>query len=213
MSSFSQDGNLPHGSIDDITIIETNESYTVESFQRSEGSTVIERMHNDGVGAASKAVPTFTTANMTVQLDSASTPLKVNDTFEYANSGWYVSENGRTFSINESYLQTATVRKCQNPLITNPGTVAETTLALTQSTAITAIACSAVGPESGLTYTWSLTGAPAGLSINSSTGEITGTPTTVSTGTFTINCATTTSDGYARSGQRSVSYTVAAAST
>ncbi|MBR0091108.1 MAG: putative Ig domain-containing protein [Lachnospiraceae bacterium] len=42
-------------------------------------------------------------------------------------------------------------------------------------------------------FTWSATGLPAGLSINSSTGEISGTPT--ESGTFTVNVTATNSAG------------------
>jgi Putative Ig domain len=50
----------------------------------------------------------------------------------------------------------------------------------------------ASGAGAGATYTWSATGLPAGLSLNTSTGAITGTPT--ATGTATIT-ATYTSAG------------------
>jgi hypothetical protein len=46
--------------------------------------------------------------------------------------------------------------------------------------------------QSGQTLTWSATGLPAGLSINSSTGLISGTPTTVATYTPTVKATDTT---------------------
>lgn len=58
--------------------------------------------------------------------------------------------------------------------------------------AITPIDGSASGAN--LTFSYALSGAPAGVVINSSTGEITGTPTAVSTGTATI----TATDQYGR---------------
>jgi Thermolysin metallopeptidase, alpha-helical domain/Putative Ig domain/Thermolysin metallopeptidase, catalytic domain len=46
--------------------------------------------------------------------------------------------------------------------------------------------------QSGQTLTWSATGLPAGLSINSSTGLITGTPTTATTYNSTVKATDTT---------------------
>ncbi len=56
------------------------------------------------------------------------------------------------------------------------------------------------------TYTFSVTAGalPAGLSLNPSTGAITGTPTTAATGNFTI----TATDGNGATGSRSYSFTV-----
>ena len=54
------------------------------------------------------------------------------------------------------------------------------------------------------TYTWSATGLPAGLSINSSTGAITGTPTTAGTSTVTVKAT----DGAGYFGTTSFSWTV-----
>jgi len=52
-------------------------------------------------------------------------------------------------------------------------------------------------------YTWSATGLPAGLSINASTGQITGTPTTVGTSSVTI-----TATGGGLSGSATFTWTV-----
>lgn len=53
-------------------------------------------------------------------------------------------------------------------------------------------------------YTWSATGLPAGLSINSSTGLISGTPTTVNTYSVTV----TARDSASKTGSTSFSWTV-----
>ncbi|WNV87273.1 M4 family metallopeptidase [Umezawaea sp. Da 62-37] len=53
-------------------------------------------------------------------------------------------------------------------------------------------------------YTWSATGLPAGLSINASTGTISGTPTTAGTSSVTV----TANDSAAHSGTASFSWTV-----
>ncbi|MEC3977514.1 M4 family metallopeptidase [Amycolatopsis sp. H20-H5] len=53
-------------------------------------------------------------------------------------------------------------------------------------------------------YTWTATGLPAGLSINASTGAISGTPTTAATSNVTV----TAKDSAARTGSASFSWTV-----
>ena len=68
---------------------------------------------------------------------------------------------------------------------------------------------SASDSASGQTLTYSAAGLPAGLSINSSTGLITGTPTTAGTSTVTVTATDTTG----ASGTTSFSWTVNAASS
>jgi len=63
---------------------------------------------------------------------------------------------------------------------------------------------SASDSASGQTLTYSATGLPAGLSINSATGVISGTPTTAATSTVTI----TATDGTGASGSASFSWTM-----
>ncbi|WP_189490966.1 Ig domain-containing protein [Streptomyces antnestii] len=85
--------------------------------------------------------------------------------------------------------------------VTNPGS--QTT---TVNTAVS-LKVSASDSASGQTLTYSATGLPAGLSINSSTGVISGTVTTV--GNSTVNVTATDSTG--ASGSTSFGWTVSAA--
>jgi len=71
----------------------------------------------------------------------------------------------------------------------------------TVDTAITPIDASASGAN--LTWTYALSGAPAGVVINSGTGSITGTPTAASSGTVTITCT----DQYGRTVTDTFTYT------
>jgi hypothetical protein len=63
---------------------------------------------------------------------------------------------------------------------------------------------SATDSASGQTFTWSASGLPAGLSISSSSGLISGTPTTASSGSATVTATDTTG----ASGSTTVSWTV-----
>ncbi|WP_412537926.1 trypsin-like serine protease [Longispora sp. K20-0274] len=97
----------------------------------------------------------------------------------------------------------ATIGGCQTPpsgiSVTNPG--AQTS---TVGSAVTPVGHTASGGTAP--YAWSATGLPAGLSISSSTGQITGTPTTAGTSTVTVTA--TDSSSPAKSGSASYSWTV-----
>nr|WP_243639354.1 Ig domain-containing protein [Streptacidiphilus pinicola] len=82
--------------------------------------------------------------------------------------------------------------------VTNPGTQT--------STAGTAASLQLQGSDSasGQTLSWSATGLPAGLSLNSSTGVVSGTPSTAGTSQVTV----TATDGTGVSGSASFSWTV-----
>ncbi len=82
------------------------------------------------------------------------------------------------------------------PTVANPGNQAGTV------GVAASLALSASGGSSP--YTWSATGLPAGLSINSSTGVISGTPTTVNTYTVTV----TATDSQNRPGSAQFGWTV-----
>jgi hypothetical protein len=71
-------------------------------------------------------------------------------------------------------------------------------------TAITPLALMARDTEAGATFTWSATGLPAGLSIGSSTGIVSGTPTT--TGAYPVTFTATDNLGVA--GSASFTWTI-----
>ena len=82
--------------------------------------------------------------------------------------------------------------------VTNPGSQSSTV-----GTAVS-LQIHATDSGSGQTLTYSATGLPAGLSINSSTGLISGTPTTAATSSVTV----TAKDGTNATGSTSFSWTV-----
>ncbi|MEO6088196.1 MAG: putative Ig domain-containing protein, partial [Umezawaea sp.] len=74
-----------------------------------------------------------------------------------------------------------------------------------QSTAVgTAVSLPLTASGGTAPYTWTATGLPAGLSINSGTGTISGTPTAAATSAVSV----TATDSAARSGSASFSWTV-----
>ncbi|HZP14683.1 MAG TPA: putative Ig domain-containing protein, partial [Nocardioides sp.] len=85
--------------------------------------------------------------------------------------------------------------------VTNPGSQTATV-----GTA-KSLQMSASDSASGQTFTWSATGLPAGLSINASTGLISGTPTTASTYSTTVTATDTTG----AAGSTSFAFTVSTA--
>jgi hypothetical protein len=109
----------------------------------------------------------------------------------FVNVNWFElgnlsgSSSGNTVTVTNPGSQTSTV-----------GTAASLQIGASDS-------------ASGQTLTYSTTGLPAGLSINSSTGLISGTPTTAGTSTVTVTVTDTTG----ASGSASFSWTVNAASS
>ncbi|MCS7478666.1 M4 family metallopeptidase [Umezawaea endophytica] len=74
-----------------------------------------------------------------------------------------------------------------------------------QSTAVgTAVSLPLSASGGTAPYTWTATGLPAGLSVNSGTGTISGTPTTAATSSVTV----TATDSASRSGSASFTWTV-----
>src|SRR4051794_34670405 len=88
--------------------------------------------------------------------------------------------------------------------VTNPGNQTATA-----GTAITSVQIRATDSASGQTLTYGATGLPSGLSINSATGLITGTPAAAGTSTVTV----TATDSTGASGSASFTWTVSGGST
>jgi hypothetical protein len=209
-STFPSDGLLPTGSYD-ITFLELPlELYTADNFQWDQETNFDgSRTFATGKPKSSKVIDGHINGSMDLQLADEDTALpRINHTFVIGDHGYYVTGRGTTRTANDEIKLRVSIRRCVNPLISY-----HADQALTEDVAITAIAPSATGPESGLSYTWAATGLPTGVTINASTGEITGTPTAVETTTATITATTTNEDGETVKGVRIIKFTVTAAST
>lgn len=93
-------------------------------------------------------------------------------------TGWGTPDGTAAFTSGSTAGNTVTVN---NP--GNQSAVVGTAVSLQMT---------ATDSQSGQTFTWSATGLPAGLSINSSTGLISGTPTTAATSNVTVTATDTT---------------------
>jgi hypothetical protein len=112
-----------------------------------------------------------------------------------------------TFAEQASWSNDTNACSISHPILTHGNTVTVAGQGAQSWTVGTAasLQMSATDSASGQTFTWSASGLPAGLSINASSGLISGTPTTAATGTATVTATDTTG----ASGSTTVSWSVA----
>ena len=210
-TTFQQDGTLATGSVD-ITVLELATDafaglFTANNFSWSQDSSEVSKNHADGSPKGREFKPGFTNGSVDLQLaDEDQAVPEINHTFVIDGEGYCFTNRALAKEQNGEWKSAPSIAKLVNPLITEPVAA----VAYTDAVAITAIASAVVGPEAGLTYAWTASGLPSGLAIDAGTGEITGTPDTVSAGTFKIFASATNAAGNAIKGVRHIPYAVTA---
>lgn len=113
-----------------------------------------------------------------------------------------------TFAMQSTYSNDGSTCDFTHAIVTNPGgnTVTVTSPGNQTGTVGTAVSLQlhATDSQSGQTFTWSATGLPGGLSISSSSGLISGTPT----GSGTFNVTATATDTTGAKGSASFTWTI-----
>ncbi|HLH16921.1 MAG TPA: putative Ig domain-containing protein [Bryobacteraceae bacterium] len=97
-----------------------------------------------------------------------------------------ISLNTVTVKVTDSATPTAQTATAALSLTVNPAPLSITTTALASGQALQAYNQTVAATGGTTPYSWSATGLPSGLSINASTGAITGTPPGPSSGNVTI---------------------------
>lgn len=198
------DGTLPHGSFD-ITILETGQAYVADNFQGDQDAKVIRSNNKVGAPRRQKIIVGPWDGSCDLQMEEASTPRPEPGQFFVADADgdgtpepYMVTKAGVTFTADDAVKCKASITRALNPVIfasagkTTPELAAGITYA--SSSAITAITLGVYLPAGQAATTanpWSATGLPAGLTISTSTGAISGTPTTPGVSVVKVKCSAT----------------------
>ncbi len=149
-----------------------------------------------GAPMGSKTTAGFESGALKLQLAKITDKLPRPGYIIYALGKWWkVGPVAPTRSKDNPIQFSLTLTRLYNPCITR--VLAEDgepySLALTNSTPMTAFDASASNTRAGATVAYAATGLPSGLTINASTGEISGTPSGAGTYTATLTVTDTIS--------------------
>jgi hypothetical protein len=161
-------------------------------------------IHWETAYAKAFQIQTSSNNNTWTPIFSTTTGTGGTQTLNITGSGRYIRMYGTVratmygYSIFEFQVYAATCTGCDTVTVTNPGSQTSKV-----GTAVS-LQIQASDSASGQTLTYSATGLPAGLSVNASTGLISGTPTATGSGSATVTAKDTTG----ASGSATFSWTV-----
>ena len=175
--TFMSDGIFPDAQRA-ITILETQLKYIFESDGDDQSLNVTVDTFSDQIPSRAKFVPGVRTMSGSIKMQPAKAMPEIGTTFvDTDGRGWFVVSVGRAVDANGLKTASLGAQETICPLVTSPYSAAGLTgsggwksgVAITPVTATVNSVAGAV--------TWELSGGPAGVVINASTGAITGTPT------------------------------------
>ncbi|MBS2966283.1 putative Ig domain-containing protein, partial [Actinocrinis puniceicyclus] len=154
-----------------------------------------------GTGRWHTLALTFSGSTITAKLDGATLGTANNSTWSTGQVG-YATSQGETAQFDNLYVGNGA--SVNTVTVTNPGAQTGTV-----GTAVSGVQIHATDSASGQTLTYSASGLPAGLSISSSSGLISGTPTTAGSYGVTV----TAKDSTGVSGSANFTWTVGTGSS
>ena len=191
------DGGGFHGSATFSWTVTNNISVTNPGSQSNVSGSAIASLTNSATDSQTGSTLTWTATGLPagLSINSSTGTISGTPTTAGTSSVTITATDGGGFHGSATFSWTVT----NTVSVTNPGAQSSGS-----GSAITALTDSAADSQAGSTLTWTVTGLPAGLSINSSTGTISGTPTTAGTYPVTI----TATDGSGFHGSATFSWTV-----
>lgn len=174
--TFISDGKMPFGKTY-ITILETEKTYLFEGASLGRGGNLSVINGPDGTPHGASYVLGAGNISGTFTFEYGGTMPERWHTFVFDGKGYAITDLSTAIATDGSTKVTVTAHELINPLVTFPAVAADLPTmvkdtALAGANLITCTANSGAG-----TVTWSLLNGPAGISIDPSTGAITGTPT------------------------------------
>jgi O-glycosyl hydrolase len=187
----------------------SDSNLTMDAFKNTNGTISVVVLNT---GSAADSV--------TYSLSGTGTPNGATVTPYLTNSADDIAAQATTSVSGGAFSSTIPARSLETYVVGTSGTTTGNTVTVTSPGNQTTAAGTAVSlpvqasdSASGQTLSYSATGLPAGLSINSSTGLISGTPTTAGTSSVTVTATDTTGASGAASFTWTVSSTTSSGGT